>query len=108
MREEKEPCINYVNTDYVATQNGTITYNGCNGNDGQMGCVGELAGPIKQKIREIRIEQLAYGFIVRVGCKSFAIETKEQLIKKLTQYINNPEETEKLWDSGKLFEDENR
>ena len=55
------------------------------------------------KIRQINIEELNRGFIVRVGCHTFAISTKEELTAKLTEYINDPDKTEKLWFSGELF-----
>lgn len=53
--------------------------------------------------RNISIRALNAGYIVDVGCHSFAIETKESLIDKLTQYINNPRATERKWDRGELF-----
>ena len=55
------------------------------------------------KIKDIRIEQLEYGYIIRVGCQSFAIEQADKLIEYLTEYINKPDETEKDWYSGILF-----
>lgn len=48
-------------------------------------------------IREIKIEQLNYGYIVKVGCSSFAIETAERLIEKLSEYIKEPQATESKW-----------
>lgn len=44
--------------------------------------------------REITIKPLNYGFVVTVGCHSFAIETKEKLVEKLRQYYDNPAKTE--------------
>jgi len=49
------------------------------------------------KIRQIRIEEVDLGFIVGVGCQTFAITEKEDLIKYLTNYINKPKECENLW-----------
>lgn len=49
------------------------------------------------KIRPINISQLNYGYVVKIDCHSFAISTKEALIKAITGYINNPNETEKHW-----------
>lgn len=48
-------------------------------------------------IREITIKPLDYGFIVKVGCQSFAMETKETVVEKLTTYLNNPSDTEVKW-----------
>lgn len=56
-----------------------------------------------KKMREFTVKPLSYGYIVVVGCTSFAIETKEQLINKLTDYIKYPEDTEKKWFAGELF-----
>jgi hypothetical protein len=61
---------------------------------------GVLRTPMIEKqngIREIKITQLDYGYIVIVGCNSFAIETADKLIKKLTQYIKQPQEIEQKW-----------
>lgn len=55
------------------------------------------------EIRQISIEGLNHGYIVRVGCHSFAIETKAQLIAQLSAYIQEPALTEKKWFNGKLF-----
>lgn len=55
------------------------------------------------KIRQINIEELNYGYIVRVGCHNFAIETKAQLIAQLSAYIQDPAITEKKWFDGKLL-----
>lgn len=54
-------------------------------------------------MRRIEIQPQGYGFLVTVGCQSFAIETKERLIEKLTAYLFNPVETEKKWFDGTLF-----
>ena len=58
---------------------------------------------IHKKIRKIIIEPLEHGFIVNVGCNSFAIEQKRKLIEKLTMYINNPNETEEKWFNEKTL-----
>jgi hypothetical protein len=58
---------------------------------------------IKNNIRDINIIQLNYGYIVKVGCNSFAIETPERLIEKLTEYIKEPQATEKKWNETKLL-----
>jgi len=55
------------------------------------------------EIRQINIEGLNHGYVVRVGCHSFAIETKAQLIAQLSAYIQEPALTEKKWFDGKLF-----
>ncbi len=55
------------------------------------------------KIRGISIEQLHYGYIVKVGCHSFALEKHETVSAKIAQYLADPAGTEKLWFSQKLF-----
>lgn len=45
--------------------------------------------------KEINIRPLDYGFIINVGCQTVAIESKQDLIKYLTEYIQNPLELEK-------------
>ena len=69
-------------------------------------CVNEVAAPTLQgenKIRQINIEEVNRGFIVRVGCHTFAISTKAELTTKLGEYINEPAKTEKKWYAGDLF-----
>jgi len=48
-------------------------------------------------IRDIKIEQLDFGYIVSVGCKRFAISTKEDLLARLYNYINDPANTEEQY-----------
>lgn len=53
----------------------------------------------------INIESLNRGFVVRVGCQSLAVSTKQELIKLFTAYMENPEEVETDWMmKGKLPE----
>ena len=70
-------------------------------------CVNEVAVPTpdrgENKIRQINIEEVNRGFIVRVGCHTFAISTKAELTTKITEYINEPDKTEKKWYNGDLF-----
>ena len=49
------------------------------------------------KIRNIQIEQLHSGYIIKVGCHSFAVEEHTTLITKLAAYLSNPQEVEKKW-----------
>lgn len=51
----------------------------------------------EQPRRQIRINTMNYGYVVEIGCQSFAIETKEQLVKKLSAYIMDPAGVEKAW-----------
>jgi len=72
-------------------------------------CVGNSCEPVAPypspgvEMRGFSVEPLNHGFVVRVGCQQFAIEKKEDLVSKLTEYITNPAATEKKWFEGKLF-----
>lgn len=44
--------------------------------------------------RPIRVRPLSIGFSLEIGCQSFAIETREKLVKILTAYIMNPKGVE--------------
>ena len=57
----------------------------------------------KSKIRQINIEELSRGFIVRVGCQTFAVSTKKELVSELLTYIDDPAETERRWEADNLF-----
>ena len=56
------------------------------------------------RMRDVNIRQLHRGYIVDVGCHSFAFSTKEEMTKYLVSYIDNPQETEKSFNEGLLFE----
>lgn len=58
----------------------------------------------KGRIREINIQPLDTGFVVRVGCQSLAITNKKQLLEELTKYFDNPRETEKRYYEGAFGE----
>lgn len=58
---------------------------------------------VPDTLRQIRISELNNGFVVEVGCKSFAIETKARLITLLASYIQEPRATEEKYRAGKLF-----
>jgi hypothetical protein len=47
--------------------------------------------------RAIEINSLDYGFVVRIGCQSAAVESVDKVIEKVSQYLRNPIQTEKEW-----------
>jgi len=49
------------------------------------------------KIKTITIEQGAMGYVAQVGCQKAGFSNKEDLIKALTDYINDPEGMEKKY-----------
>lgn len=55
------------------------------------------------KIREVSIRQVNYGYVVVVGCHTFAIESVAKLSEMLNTYLLKPNETEKQWYNGTLF-----
>lgn len=64
----------------------------------------DLPMPISpNKAREINIQPMDFGFIVRIGCQSFAIESIDKLISNLNEYLKDPQKIEKAWFSGNLL-----
>lgn len=55
------------------------------------------AAPNTGKAKEIVIQSLDYGYIVKVGCQTFAVETVDKLTVNLGEYLNNPSGTERKW-----------
>ena len=53
--------------------------------------------------REINIRPLNFGYVVNIGCQTFAIESVEKLVSNLEKYLNSPNDTEKEWFSGNLL-----
>ena len=51
--------------------------------------------------RDIQIKSLNHGYIVTIGCQSFAIEEIKTLIKHLEVYLRDPAKTERDWQNGK-------
>lgn len=48
----------------------------------------------------ITIEEQDHGYIVRVGCKTFAVESKTKLITKLSIYLGSRKEVEAAYYAG--------
>lgn len=48
-------------------------------------------------IRTIGITPALNGFIVVVGCQTLTFNTREELLRELRGYLENPEETEKRY-----------
>ena len=55
------------------------------------------------RVRDISISQVNYGYIVKVGCHTFAFETADRLIEKLGTYLKEPNKTESRWYKGTLL-----
>ena len=53
------------------------------------------------RIREINIKPISYGFIVKVGCQTVAVEEAKTLANALLDYLLNPADFEKNWGNNK-------
>lgn len=80
-------------------QSGTISYS----SGPSVANFGETIPSSLSKIRDIHLQQLDKGFLIQVGCQRIAISSKKKLIRLLTVYIENPSETENLYNQGKLI-----
>lgn len=67
------------------------------------GCCEKSSSNEVGRIREICIKQVDYGYVVNVGCHTFAIESVDRLNELLNKYLLQPNATEKLWYDGTLF-----
>lgn len=47
--------------------------------------------------RNINITPLNSGFLLKIGPYSFAVETQEKMLEKISNYLKNPIETEETW-----------
>lgn len=61
------------------------------------------SGKDNSKIREINVKEVDRGFMVNVGCHTFAISKAEELIELVSEYIRTPHETERKWFNGDLI-----
>lgn len=58
----------------------------------------------RPKARIVTIQEADHGYIVTVGCQSFALESRHRLLSILSEYLAYPDATEKKYREGKLFE----
>jgi hypothetical protein len=61
----------------------------------------ESCGP--SKIRQISIREVNRGYIVEVGCHTFAFSTPDELADKISAYLKDPNGVERKWFNGELF-----
>lgn len=47
----------------------------------------------QNRIHDIVVKQMDLGYLVKVGCQTLCLETKEKLIELFTVYLNNPKLT---------------
>ncbi len=48
-------------------------------------------------LRDVSINPLSSGYLVKVGCQTVAVETTEKLVDMLNKYLTNPHEFERKW-----------
>ena len=48
-------------------------------------------------MRAVNIGAVMNGFIVTVGCQTLVFTTREELLRELNAYLENPEQTEKRY-----------
>ena len=61
--------------------------------------------PASYMMRPVSIEECNRGFIVKVGCHTFAFSRMEEVIANVSEYLRDPIGVEKLWHSGKFLND---
>jgi len=71
--------------------------------DEQPVCCEPEVTPNVERAREINIRPVDYGYVVQVGCQTFAIEDNELLIQILNEYLNNPQHIENVWMKSKVL-----
>lgn len=53
--------------------------------------------PMSRGKYPITIHHLDFGYNVKIGCQTFAVETPEKLLKNLEAYLKDPSGTERKW-----------
>jgi hypothetical protein len=48
-------------------------------------------------MRDFQVKKGVMGYIVTIGCQVAGFTTKEDLLKAITEYVNDPEATEKKY-----------
>ena len=56
---------------------------------------------VPSKPKEILIRSLDHGYLVRVGCQEFAIESKEKITDLLYRYLEDPNKIEEIYFKNK-------
>jgi len=61
----------------------------------------EVAVP--EKMRPINIREVNKGYIIEIGCHTFAFNNVSDFLPQLTKYIKFPQKIEEAWFKGELF-----
>ena len=96
--DDEKCCTDECCEEEIRPNDGTITINNI-GNPGitasPMNEMGEPDGrnPGGNRINDLVIKQMDLGYLVKVGCQTLCLETKERLIQLFTAYVNDPKKT---------------
>jgi hypothetical protein len=72
----------------------------CDGIEGPRGLYDQK---MPSKARSITIEQMDFGYIVRVGCQTFAIESASKVVTNLIEYLQDPGKVEMEWNKTRTL-----
>jgi hypothetical protein len=50
-------------------------------------------------MRDFTVKKGVMGYIVTIGCQVAGFTTKDDLLKAITEYVNDPEATEKKYNN---------
>jgi len=53
--------------------------------------------------RTVVIEPMHYGYVVKLDCHNFAFESADRALNYVTEYLKDPQGTEKKWWNKELF-----
>ena len=60
------------------------------------------------RINDLVIKQMDLGYLVKVGCQTLCLETKERLIQLFTAYVNDPKKTIDKYYKDELLNEETK
>jgi hypothetical protein len=55
------------------------------------------------RARTVIIQPMHYGYVVRLDCHEFAFESADRALNYVTEYLKDPQGTEKKWWNKELF-----
>lgn len=73
--------------------------NGCTANEPR-GCTDapRPCNPVPpNRAKEVLIRQADHGFIVVIGCQTFAVESADRMLSAIGKYLKNPADVEQKW-----------
>ena len=58
---------------------------------------------VRSRARTVVIEPMHYGYVVKLDCHNFAFESADRALNYVTEYLKDPQGTEKKWWNKELF-----